>query len=96
MSDETKCKSCGQELPPNMTPVQKIGVVKWVKPDRKEAAVVVGDELFRVWAIWCPTIEAVALQEGDRVELTVKPDKYSPNVIRVALPAQALVEAEPV
>lgn len=92
---ETKCKQCGQELPPEMLkPVRKTGVVKWVKADRKEAAVIADDELHRVWTVWCPTLAEVTLTEGDRVEVMLTPDKYAPHVTRIALLAPAPAEAE--
>lgn len=95
MSDETKCKACGQELPKKMMPVQTTGIVKWIRADRKEAAVELDGGLVKVWAIYCPTLKEVALSEGDRVKLAVRRDKYGdPEIVRVALPSQALMGDE--
>lgn len=85
-----KCKACGQELPPDPTPFLKTGVMKWVQADRSRAAVEVDGRLVSIWIHECPTLSEVTLSEGDRVELTVRANRYGEfDVIRVALPAQA-------
>lgn len=95
---ELKCTQCGQKLPADpLPPVMKTGVVMWVKADGTEAAFEVDGQLHRAWEVYCPTLKVLTLSVGDRVELAFTHDKYSPSVVRVALPAQVLVtEPEPV